>query len=956
VVVHRLLLEDGSIKWVEEKCDTQFDKDGIPLISIGTVQDITERKNIQDKLEYERAFFKTLINTISDLIWLKDKDGVYLYCNPRFETMYGHKEKDIVNKTDYDFTDKETADFFRKHDLNAMHNDKATVNEELITFADGHQELLLTTKIPMKTVEGELIGILGVGHDITEQRKTEDELKQLNYNLTAVIDAKTQDIKESEVFLSNIMESALDGIVTINEKGIIQTFNKAAENLFGYTKDEAIGRNVNILIPEPYHSQHNQYLENYITTGIKKAIGQTAELDAKRKDGSLFPASIRIGEIKFDDKRIFTALIQDITERKNVQNELIKAKEEAEAATKAKSGFLANMSHEIRTPMNGIIGMSHLALKTDLDDRQKNYISKINLSANTLLGIINDILDISKIEAGKLVLDKSNFDLFKTIENVINLIELKAEDKALEVIVNYDPQLGKEFYGDSLRINQILTNLLGNAVKFTSEGEVSLHVKKINDTKVQFEVHDTGIGLTNVQIHKLFQSFSQADLSTTKKYGGTGLGLSISKQLVELMNGKIWVESELGKGSQFIFEIELEKIKKEKAFNIFSDKKVLVVDDSQSWIDILSHLVKSFGMESYSARTGFEALDILRAKPEFYDLILIDWDMPEIDGIETCKIIENDLKIDISKVILVSAYSKEALLEGIKGTNIDYCLNKPVNPSALNDILSELFLGKSMQEVTPNISENDLQDKIKMLKGKNVLLVEDNEINQEIVLDVLTESGLNIDIANNGLEAIKMYQNNSSQYDLILMDIQMPVLDGYEVTKEIRTFTKELPIIALTANAMVEDIEKTKAAGMDAHLNKPIDMKKLFETLLEFIPVENNDELSSISNKKSNFDFSKLESLDTQYALDLVMGNEEIYTKLLKGVVKYKGMDFDSMDDEEFQRTFHSLKGILASVGSQELSDLALEIEKSLNRDLVQEFVINFNDVVEEIERVIDMD
>lgn len=632
--------------------------------------------------------------------------------------------------------------------------------------------------------------------------------------------------------------------------------------------------------------------------------------------------------------------------------ELLEEKNKAEDAAKAKSYFLANMSHEIRTPMNGIIGMAHIALKTNLNNKQQNCISKIQSSANSLLGIINDILDISKIEAGKLQIEKTNFDLFKVVESVINLIELKAYEKNIDIIVDYDPTIGKKFYGDTLRLNQILLNLLSNAVKFTQEGEIILTMSNgSSENKILFEIIDSGIGLSENQISKIFESFTQADLTTTKKYGGTGLGLSITKQLVELMNGKIWVTSEIGVGSKFSFEIELSKFDNKVPYTMFNGKKVLIVDDCKSWLTILEHLMISFGLDVNLAQSGKEAISILEKDPHSYDLILIDWNMPELDGIETCKIIKENLNIDSKKIILISAYSLETIKEGIEEAQIDKYIHKPVNPSALNDALCEIFLNKlNTKKIKVNHDKKNLQNEIKKLKGSHILLVEDNETNKEIIISLLEDSGIKIDTASNGFEAVRKVEDND--YELVFMDIQMPVMDGYEATKEIRNSNKEIPIIALTANAMKDSIEKTLSAGMNRHLNKPIEVEKLYQTLLDFISKKVNFEeelFQSTENQETILpDF---ETIDKEYGLNLVLGMVNVYIKTLHGLVKYKDLNFENMEEEEFKRTIHSLKGISASAGALKVTNLALKIEEEENTpDLLNIFKKELKKVIDEIE------
>jgi len=596
--------------------------------------------------------------------------------------------------------------------------------------------------------------------------------------------------------------------------------------------------------------------------------------------------------------------------------------------------------------MNGIIGMSHLALQTKLTDKQKNYLQKIDGSAKSLLGILNDILDISKIEAGKLSIETIDVDLFETVDQVINFVELSAHQKNLELIVIYSVDIGRYYKGDSLRLMQVLTNLIGNAIKFTERGRIILRIDKVQKNRLRFEVKDTGIGLSKEQQEKLFQSFSQADESTTRKFGGTGLGLSISKNLVELMKGKIYAKSEIGVGSSFIFEIELiEDTEQLEVFRKFEHKKVLLIDNDHEEHAALKNTLEHFDLDVDSASSAEEMSILLEQCQNSYDLILIDWNLHQSNGVKIasdinrscslCEHIGNCQRQLPPMIMMANHYNQEIIIEDAKQEGIELFVHKPINPSLLNDLLSNLFSNKTPASFTKKYPEKTLKNNLTTLQESHILLVEDNSINQEIILGLLEESGIKLDIAHNGQEAIDKYTQNQDRYSLILMDIQMPIMDGYEAAKAIRKNNLEIPIVALTANAMKEDTKKSEAAGMNGHLNKPVEIEKLYQTLLKYIPHKINIPTTS-TDSSDEIHFPKFINIDTNIGLYYCGNNKNLYLSILRDFnKKYIDINLNLLDDSEFERFIHTLKGLSLAIGATFLHTVVKTLNTTYDKTLI---------------------
>ncbi len=911
---------------------------GQALRSVGTQTDISDRKKAEDSLRK----LSLAVEQSPVMVMITDPLGIIEYVNPKFTEITGYTSQEILGQTPAILKSGLTESSEYKNMWQAITSGQEWHGEIQNKKKDGTIYWEKENISPLLDEKGHIRQYIALKEDITAQKIAEERFR----------------------IFHRFAETSGQGFGITKLDGEITYVNNTLRKMLGESSDE----NVFKKSFEQYYSTETQiYFQTKILPTLKEKNQWTGELTLIDKNGQKHPTLGNLFVIRNEcgKARFFGSVITDITLQKSTEQALQTAKEHAETASRFKSEFLANMSHEIRTPLNAIMGMAYLTQKTTLSSQQQNYINNILFSSSSLLGVINDILDFSKIEAGHL--DIENTDFF--LDDVFQSISSLDKDNEIELIYAIEKDVPHKLVGDPLRLGQVLINLTSNAIKFTEKGQVIITVRlhqknreKTEKIQLYFSVQDTGIGIDKAQAEHIFDPFTQADGSTSRKYGGSGLGLAICKQLVSMMNGKIEVESQLGHGSIFYFTAEFgcSHNALEKQYMPISNlrgTRVLVVDKNAATRQALQTMLESFTFNVNTVASGTAALEkLIQANKANmpYELLLMDSDMPDLNGIDTISQIRRNTQLTFIPDIILLISTQDAKILDVSHTDIDHYLVKPISPSTLFDaVINLLTSDKKNKKTSPSNNESHT-----MLQGVNILIVEDNLINQQVAKELLECVGARVTVADSGKTSLKLIKNNP--FDLVLMDLQMPGLDGYQTTRAIRKNPqfKHLPIIAMTAHAMVGDREKCLIAGMNDHLPKPIDPNLLYHTISQWItqskrtPQAVKAKINPLSSSKLHSFPEKFPGIDLKKGLLRVNSNPNLFRTLLLNFVEDHQQDIkklnDALTDKKFQtarRIVHTLRGVAGTIGAEHLEKSAKTLELAfIKEEMYTEFVGPFSD------------
>ena len=954
---------EGRDLWLHVNSQPHREADG-SIVWDGVAIDITQLQQAQDQMRESEDRFRRLFEDTRQAITLVE-DGRFVAANKASLAMLGLAQLDqFIGKSPLDISPPRQPDGRLSSEkvvevINTAFETGSNAFEWEHIRANGEHFIAHVLLTAIRQGDKDVLHV--VWTDVTQQKQAERELAAYRQDLerrvadrTAELTAMTQSLRGANAEQQAIFDTASCGIALITDR-VFTRCNRKMHELLGWPPGEMVGQPTAIWYVDAAANAAGGDAYEQIWRGAV----HRRDLELVRRDGSRFWARLTGTAVDPADLSKGTVcVIDDITAERAVIEQMREATALAESAARMKADFLANMSHEIRTPMNAVIGMSHLLLRTELTPRQRDYLAKIQAAGQHLLGIINDILDFSKVEAGKLSLERAEFDLDKITTNVATLLTEKTSDKGLELTIDIAPDVPRGLVGDALRLQQVLLNFGSNAVKFTEKGEIQIVVRlrerSNGEALLYFAVRDTGVGLSQEQQARLFQSFQQADSSTTRKFGGTGLGLVISKRLAELMGGAVGLESEPGKGSTFWFTARLGIGAARPALLVprpdLRGARVLVVDDNDTARMVLRDMLAQMTFVVEEAASGAQAIDAVRqsaAAGKPYAIVFLDWQMPAMDGIEAARSIRA-LGLPASPhLVMVSAYGREELMSQASAAGIESYLIKPVTRSLLFDTAMQMLGGERQEPAEPARAPAGEAGLLALIGGARVLVVEDNELNQQVARELLSGVGLLVDVAQDGEIAVRQVQ--SVPYDLVFMDMQMPVMDGVTATIEIRKLAqyKDLPIIAMTANAMRQDHERCLQAGMNDYIAKPIEPDQLWSMLSRWIKPRPGRSASqqaacvpapparAAAGPAPEIP-GDIDGIDVATGLRRVAGKASTYVSLLRGFVKNHKAAADEIrraldsDRAGAERIAHTVKGVAGTLGAPGLQHAAAELELAL--------------------------